>query len=152
MDNSIDNNTKRSVPRVGVAVLTFRNNKLLLGRRLNSHGEGHWACPGGHLEFGESPEECARREVMEETGIQLVSVETAPYTNDVFSHEHKHYITLFMMSTSNTGEPEVKEPDKCMEWEWFDWKELPTPRFMPLQNLLDSGFVPEFLCQNEQSD
>lgn len=143
-------NTNSPVTHIGVAVLTFRNGKLLLGRRLNSHGEGHWACPGGHLEFGESPEDCARREVMEETGIELVSVEKAPYTNDVFRIENKHYITLFMASHDNKGEAELKEPDKCREWRWFDWNDLPEPRFLPLQNLLDSGYAPDFTHQNEQ--
>ena len=40
------------------------------------------------------------------------------------------------------GEPERREPDKCVRWAWFDWAALPTPLFAPVQHLVDSGFVP----------
>jgi dCTP diphosphatase len=52
-------------PRIGVGVLVADaiNRTLLLGKRSGSHGEGEWAPPGGHLEFGESVEQCAVREL-----------------------------------------------------------------------------------------
>ncbi len=49
-------------PLVGVGVLVFKDNKILMGRRKGSHGAGTWAPPGGHLEFGETPEDCAHNE------------------------------------------------------------------------------------------
>jgi len=58
-------------PRVGLGVLIFNErNQLLLGQRLNSHGADSWGPPGGHLEFGETFEEGAIKEVAEETGIK----------------------------------------------------------------------------------
>lgn len=83
-------------PQIGVGVLIFRENQLLLGKRKNAHGDGAWAAAGGHLEFGESPEECATREVLEETGIRIKNIRPGPFTNDFFEKENKHYITLFM--------------------------------------------------------
>ena len=53
-----------------------------------------WACPGGHLEFGESVEECASRELLEETGL-TTSLRLGPWVNDVMEGD-KHYITLFV--------------------------------------------------------
>lgn len=128
-------------PRVGVGVLIFRQGKLLLGRRKNSHGEGCWSAPGGHLEFGESPEACARREVREETGLTLDSVRLGPYTNDIFLQEQRHYITLFAIAHSASGEPQLCEPDKCSGWQWFAPDALPGPLFIPLQNLLQRDGV-----------
>ena len=56
-------------PKVGIGVLVFNDlNQLLLGRRTSAHGEGEFGPPGGHLEFGESFEDCAIREVKEEAG------------------------------------------------------------------------------------
>ncbi|MEK6901677.1 MAG: NUDIX domain-containing protein, partial [Nanoarchaeota archaeon] len=81
------------VPQVGVGVLIVKNNKVLLGKRKNAHGEGTWCPPGGHLEFGESFEDCARRETFEETGISIKNIRFITATNDIFSEE-KHYITL----------------------------------------------------------
>ncbi len=53
-------------PRVGVAVLISRGKQVLLLKRKGVLGAGSWAPPGGHLDFGESPEECAIREAKEE--------------------------------------------------------------------------------------
>lgn len=94
------------------------------------------------MEFGETPEECTEREVKEETGIKIGNVRGGSFTNDVFDKEGKHYITLFMIAEHLEGEAELKEPDKCEEWEWFDWDVLPEPKFIPLMNLLEQGFRP----------
>jgi 8-oxo-dGTP diphosphatase len=131
------------VPRVGVGVIVLRRGLVLLGRRLGSHGAGSWALPGGHLEFGESVEQCARREVMEEAGLSLTTIAPGPYTSDLFAAEHKHYVTLFVVAQCPAGEPELREPGKCAAWQWFRWSALPQPLFQPLASLLDSGFVPE---------
>ena len=134
--------TINKIPRIGVAVIVRRNNKILAGRRINSHGEGQWAFPGGHLEFGETPEACASRELMEETGLEADNLQQGPYTNDIFTAEGKHYITLFMIADSSQGEPEIKEPAKCLEWQWFPWGTLPEPLFLPIRNLQQQHYNP----------
>ena len=131
-----------SQPLVGVGVLILRDGRLLLGQRQGSHGADTWAPPGGHLEFGESIEACARREVLEETGLQLGDIRAAPYTNDIFATERKHYVTLFVVATAPNGEPQVLEPHKSRSWQWFDWSQLPEPLFLPLANLRRQGFQP----------
>ncbi|MEI6842907.1 MAG: NUDIX hydrolase [bacterium] len=130
-------------PRVGVGVIVIRDNKVLLGKRKGSHGEGTWSFPGGHLEFFETIEDCARRELAEETGLRLVCIGRSTFTNDMFVAEGKHYITIFVQAYYYTGgEPMVKEPDKCEGWEWFEWEHLPEPLFLPIQNLKKSAFNP----------
>ncbi len=52
--------------KVGIGVIVYQDNNVLLGKRKNSHGHGQWALPGGHLEFGETPEQCTIREVKQE--------------------------------------------------------------------------------------
>lgn len=141
-------NTHRSTveelrPRVGVAVLIMRNNQVLLGKRKGSHGAGSWAPPGGHLEFGENIFDCAKREVLEETGMKLKKVKASAYTNDIFTQENKHYVTLFVQAEiEDDAQPKLLEPDKCESWEWFDANELPKNLFLPLRNLVKtSGLV-----------
>lgn len=58
-------------PKVGVGVIVIKNNKVLLGKRKNSHGQGTWCFPGGHLEFNESWKNCAIRETKEETDVNV---------------------------------------------------------------------------------
>jgi 8-oxo-dGTP diphosphatase len=121
----------------------LRDGLVLLGQRIGSHGAGDWALPGGHLEFGETVEQCAEREVLEETGLDIEVVARGPYTNDMFPEESKHYVTLFVVAHAQGGVPWVREPSKCSAWRWFRWSELPHPLFSPLISLYASGFVPK---------
>ena len=119
--------------RVGVGAFILESSqqsrdipRFLIGKRLNAHGAGAWALPGGHLEFGETPEECAAREVMEETGLKVTNVRFLTATNDYMPADNKHYITMFTVCVrENDGDqPEVLEPDKCEAWEWASWEDL----------------------------
>lgn len=126
--------TEKPRPRVGVAVVVRKEGKVLLGKRKGSHGSDHWATPGGHLEFGETIEQCACRELLEETGIVALSTQRGPYTSDVMD-DTKHYITLFVIVDKFEGMPQVMEPHKCETWAWFAPNDLPTPLFMSLRTL-----------------
>jgi 8-oxo-dGTP diphosphatase len=130
------------MPRVGVGVIVRAGKRVLLGLRKNAHGTGTWSFPGGHLEYGEDVGTCAVREVREETGTAIAVVRRGPYTNDVFTEEQKHYVTLFVVADLVAGEVEVREPEKCERWEWFEWNSLPRPLFLPIENLLKTGFDP----------
>lgn len=134
----------KQAPKVGVAVIISKNGKFLLGKRRGSHGEGSWCFPGGHLEFNESWEDCAKRETLEETNLSIKDIRFAAATNDIFQKEQKHYITIFMFAGQISGELKLMEPDKCEKWEWFDWDKLPQPLFIPIQNLIKSNFQPGF--------
>ena len=131
-----------SHPRIGVSAIICREETVLLGQRQGSHGAGSWQFPGGHLEYGEEIETCAIREVWEETGLVVADLRRGPYTNDVFADEGKHYITLFLVARYAGGVPVAREPEKCDGWSWFRWDELPSPLFLPIQNLLELGWSP----------
>lgn len=132
--------------RVGVATVIVREGCILLGERIGSHGSHTWATPGGHLELGESIEECAKRETFEETGLAVDSIKKLGFTNDIFVKEHKHYVTLFVLAFCSGGEPRVTEPDKCKQWRWCKLDELPQPLFLPLINLLkENPSLSEFI-------
>ncbi len=137
----MENEMKR--PKVGVGVWIIKEGKVLLGRRKNAHGEGSWCPPGGHLEWHESIEDCARRETAEECGIEIANIRSATFTNDIFLSEDKHYITICAVADFIAGEPQVLEPDRMEEWGWFGWDEMPRPLFLPAENLLKQGFRPE---------
>ncbi|KAI0204663.1 nudix domain-containing protein [Astrocystis sublimbata] len=111
-------------PRVGIAALISNSRgELILGKRAGSHGAGSWAFPGGHLEMGESPFECAERETLEETGLQVKGTEIVAITNDVFDPASKHYITIFVRCVMQdaAAQPKVIEPNKCEGWHWVNW-------------------------------
>ena len=82
--------------RVGIAVFIFKDGQFLMMQRQGSHGTGTWSVPGGHLEFGESFEDTARREVLEETGVEITNIRFGGVTNDVFESDGKHYVTIWL--------------------------------------------------------
>jgi 8-oxo-dGTP diphosphatase len=142
-------------PRVGVAVIVCHEGRVLVGQRIGpAHGSGTWQFPGGHLEPFESVESCAEREVLEETGLTVRVVAPGPYVNAIFDDD-RHYVTLFVVAevvvaaSDATGvvppEPELREPDKCAEWRWCAWEALPTPRFLPITQLLALGYRPTLI-------
>lgn len=120
-------------PQVGVGVYVFKDGQVLLGKRKGAHGAGEWSCAGGHLEFGESLEDCARRELAEETGLKALSVKEAGWSNNVMEGR-KHYITLCAVVENFEGEPQLLEPHKCEEWQWFPLDALPSPLFPPVHS------------------
>lgn len=117
-------------PLVGVCVVVVRprDGKILLGKRKGSHGEGEYAAPGGHLKHGESFTECAAREVLEETGVQIDTLRFLRVLNCA-AYAPKHYVDLAFAAEWKSGEPEIREPDKVERWDWYDLDDLPSPLF-----------------------
>jgi len=126
-------------PRVGVGVMIFKDNKVLLGKRHDDaekassdlHGEGTWTMPGGKLDFHETLKDGARRELFEEIGVKIntdnlkiisVSDEIVP---------DNHYVTIGFLCENFDGEPKVMEPEEITEWKWYNLDELPERVFPP---------------------
>lgn len=122
-------------PLVGVAVLVIKEGQILLGKRKGAHGTGEWSCPGGHLEFGERVEDCAKRELEEETGLKAHSLQLGPWAEDKIDG-YKHYITLFVLVKQFEGQVCLLEPHKCEGWQWFKWDQLPSPLFATIHSLI----------------
>ncbi|GFQ01743.1 nudix hydrolase 1 [Phtheirospermum japonicum] len=142
----MENIEEASRPKVAVVVFLLKGKKVLLGRRRSSVGRDTFALPGGHLEFGESFEECAAREVKEETGLDIDRIEFLTVTNNVVSKVDKplHIVAIFMRAfLANPDQmPQNPEPDKCEGWDWYDWNDLPRPLFGPLETMARSDFNP----------
>jgi len=133
-------------PQVGVSVMVLNQANpgerplILLGKRKGSHGNGEWAFPGGHLELGESIEDCARREVMEETGMMVKNVKFLRVMN-LLDYAPKHYVDIGMTAewVDRPGnEPKLLEPEKCEGWHWFSSDIIPAPRFCTVSPSIDA--------------
>lgn len=128
-------------PQVGTAVIITKENKVLLIKRKGSHGQGTWSTPGGHLDFGERPEEGAIREAKEEVGVDVVDIRFRAATNDIFETQGQHYITLWFDAKVH-GEPVIASEREIAEIGWFTWDALPQPLFLPLENLVSQNSYP----------
>jgi 8-oxo-dGTP diphosphatase len=116
------------IPRVGIGVTVLKGGKVLLGRRRGSHGAGEYATPGGHLEYLESFDTCARREVREECGLEVANVRFQ-FVANVTTYAPRHYVHVGLLADWESGEPRVLEPEKCEGWEWYSLADLPGPLF-----------------------
>lgn len=131
------NNTKL-YPRIGIGILIICQNEILLLKRHGSHGEGTWCLGGGHLQFGETISDGAKREVWEEVGIKLNKLELICINEelDFIQTDKKHYVTIGCLSIVQSKAFTNKEPAKHSEINWFDFNQLPSPLFIPSQNII----------------
>lgn len=103
-------------------VLLNKKQKILLGQRADS---GKWELPGGKID-NEPLLVGAKREQMEETGMKLLGEPRLLGCVDVW-HNNRHYLDVFLAWCSFEGKPFLAEPDKQLEWRWFDPQDLPGP-------------------------
>ncbi|MGH3620615.1 MAG: NUDIX hydrolase [Sciscionella sp.] len=106
-------------------ILTSPEGRVLLMRRDGSgYADGQLGLPAGHVDLGETPTDCAIREIAEELGIQLDPSELQP-GGVMFRHSLEPRVDIFFTTRTWTGTPEIREPHKCTELVWTDPANLP---------------------------
>jgi 8-oxo-dGTP diphosphatase len=133
----MENKSSENRPKVGIGVMVIKDGRVLLGKRKGSHGQGEYAWPGGHMEYMESFEGCAKREVMEETGIEITAIRFLRLLN-LKTYTPKHYVDIGLMAQWKSGEPKIMEPEKCEGWGWYDIDDLPKPLFGTIESYIEA--------------
>ncbi len=111
-------------PKLAVAVLIGQGNCILLGKRgEHTRQPGRWSFPSGFVERGEVVEEAARRETLEETGLE---VELGPVLKLVSAPGETVVLAAYPAITF-TGEPQAA--DDLVEVRWFPLDDLPELAF-----------------------
>ena len=123
-------------PLVGVGVMIMKDGKVLLGRRKGAHGSTTYGWCGGHLEFGETLEQCSAREVLEETGLTVKSLKLLCVSN-IVSYGN-HYIDIEFIGEVEPGEPRILEPERVESWNWYSMDDLPSPLFKAVELAINS--------------
>jgi len=126
-------------PKVGLGVMVMKDGRVLFGRRSKdaSHGDQLWCFPGGLLEYGETFEEGARREIMEEAGIEVENIRFVLAMNTL-DFLPKHYVGMGFMADWKLGVPRPEPGDKMTDWTWFDLDNLPEPIYAPSKLIIDA--------------
>ena len=116
-------------PHFKVAVQSFvmnKEGKLLMGLRCDAVDGGNWAVPGGHLDVGDTLEECAIRELREETGLVARRAQQFAAIEQPITISNKHYFHFGYLITDYVDTPVINgEPEDIERWEWFDIHKLP---------------------------
>ncbi len=115
-------------------------------KRKSKHGMGTYALVGGGVEFGETFEETAKREVMEEVGVEIENIKVLGLVNNIIESESHHSVAVIVAGTIKEGEPKNIEPDKCEEIIWHrDWSNLPEPIFTKYTQYVTKQMVDDYL-------
>ena len=108
-------------PLVGVGGLIHRDGSILLIRRRFEPNKGRWSLPGGLVEIGEDPAEAARREVMEELGLEVAIEGLFQVANEVVRDEAgrvKYHFVLVDYLMKPLGD-RVTLNEESEEYRWF---------------------------------
>ncbi len=101
---------------------------LLIERGLDPY-KGMWALPGGFLKMDESAEECALRELQEETGLSNIYVEQFHTFSAVDRDPRERVLTVAFMALVNKEGYALIAGDDAARAEWFEWDTLPPLAF-----------------------
>ena len=105
-------------PLVGVGVVFVRQGQVFLAKRRGAHGEDSWGSAGGHLEFGETLEDCARREAMEELGVSVGELRVLCLSNIVAYG--RHYVDVEFLGDIEDQEPVPTASDGSFgDYGWY---------------------------------
>lgn len=117
----------QSEPRIGVGAAIIQNDKILLIKRIKSPEALHWALPGGKVDLWETCETAVMRETFEELGIRVQNPFLLAIMDMWDEEKTHHWIAPIYLFTEFEGEPEIQEPKKHLEWNWFSIADLPQP-------------------------
>lgn len=113
-------------PVIGVGTVVWHGERVLLVQRGRPPRQGQWSLPGGAQHLGESVADAARREVQEETGLE---VEVGPViaTVDLIEHDadgrvRYHYTLIDFTAEANSAE--LLPGDDAADARWFDLDQI----------------------------
>jgi 8-oxo-dGTP diphosphatase len=136
---------KQSVgmPQVGVGAVVFRDDAVLLVKRGQPPDAGQWAIPGGKVRAGETLQQAAEREILEETGITIRAGEPV-FTFDLIEKDADdnlrwHYVVVDLVANYLKGE--IRAGDDAREAGWFGRGQLADITVNPLtRKMLETRF------------
>jgi 8-oxo-dGTP diphosphatase len=107
--------------RIAVDALIIKINKILLIKRRVEPFKDFWALPGGGIDFDQTAEEALRKEIIEETGLTMISAKFL----DIYTEPKRDPKQVITLSYYVEADGEPKAGDDAEEYKWFDLDDLP---------------------------
>ena len=128
--------------KTGVGCYIFnQDGKVLMGLRCGKNEPDVWCPTGGHVEVGETLEQTAVRETIEEAGLEVKNISFKGFTEEI--KPNRHYISFhYFAQLASNDAPQLKEPERFVKWEWVDPQKLPAPLMESVKNFSEKyGFI-----------
>ena len=121
-------------PYVGVGVVVFKGDDVLLAQRGKKPRMSSWSVPGGAQELGETVEDAAHREIHEETGIEIELLGLVEVVNSINRDDDErvqfHYALIDFVAEWKSGE--VVAGDDAADARWVSMEEIDDYNLRPL--------------------
>lgn len=142
MNNKCDCKPGTNYIGIGAGVLLLNDDEskvLLLLRSKNCKNEPNtWSRPGGTIEYGETIEDCLRRETREEIGVEITDLEFMHIMDHFVPEKKQHWIAIGYKGKIAPGQkPYIVEPHKCDDLRWFSKDELPENIYGPTRPAIE---------------
>ena len=133
-----------SAPRTRVAVVVVDGDRLLLVRH-QKPGKSYWLLPGGGLDYGEELAACARRELMEETGLDVEVTGYLYLSESIAPDGSRHILHVTLAGKVVGGALRKADEDVLAEVAWVPFAGLPELVLYPaIQEQLLASFAAGF--------
>ncbi|MFA6081038.1 MAG: NUDIX hydrolase [Patescibacteria group bacterium] len=119
-----------------VIALIKKGNKYLMTKRVSFDPKDRefypyvWQFPGGGLEFGETPEETAKREMIEEIGVEIEIVSLIPKVYTEVRHNWQGIFVCFLCKLKNEKSKIILNHE-ASEYNWFELEQISKLKLMP---------------------
>lgn len=129
----------KKLPKVIVSALVEKDGKFLLVKEILESGKEYWIIPGGGVEFGESMDEAVKRELKEETGLDIEVMKMIDFHEAVHvKYDYHTIVFLFHAKPLNKG---LVLGDKILDAKFFSKNELKDLKLVSsAQSLLEKHF------------
>lgn len=114
-------------PHVNCAVgaVIVKDNKVLLVKRAREPYKDTWMFPAGFIDFGEHPEETLKRELQEETGLEVIGIQLIDILQNEDDPRAPGHFVIFYRVTVKDGDLQT-DKEENQDISWFDLDNLPT--------------------------
>jgi 8-oxo-dGTP diphosphatase len=107
-------------PLIGIGIIVLKGEEVLLIKRGRPPAQNQWSLPGGGQELGETAQAAARRELLEETGLQIGKLTLIDVVDSIYRDEHGfiqyHYTILDFAGLYRTGTPHAASDVLDLAW------------------------------------